>query len=111
MADANSLQENVSGVQSNGDPEMWRLVKARQERKIGDVVNDPTRGPWYSEHNGKRYVGTFDAFEQIVVTAEQLGWVHTFSDGIKRDPGDILIEVMEFVIAQRKAAGVPTSAK
>ena len=44
-------------------------------------------------------------------TAEQIAWVHTFSDGITRDSGDVLIELMEFAIQWRKANGLPTTAK
>ncbi len=112
MSDANSIQADVSGVDANsGAPEVWRKVYARQPRNIGDIVNDTTRGPWKSTHAGNTYSGTFDAFEQIVTVAEQIAWRHTFSDGIIRDCGDVLIELMEYVIAQRKAAGQPTTAK
>ena len=34
-----------------------------------------------------------------------------FSDGITRDSGDVLIELMEFAIQWRKANGLPTTAK
>lgn len=111
MSDANSVQADVSGVDAvNGTPQSWRKVLARHERNIGDIVNDPERGPWNSEHNGQHYDGTYDAFEQQVTTAEQLAWVHKFSDGITRDPGDVLIELMEFVIQWRTANKLPTSA-
>lgn len=102
---------NDQGVQVNGDPLMWRLVKARHNRNIGDVINDPTRGEWNTTHNGKAYVGTFDSGDHTTVTAEQLAWTHVFSDGIKRDSGDVLIELMEFAIQWRKANSLPTTAK
>jgi hypothetical protein len=111
MSDASSLQADISGVGVNGAPEQWRRVLARHPRAIGDIVDDPDRGPWNSSHNGQTYPGTFDAFEQQVSAAEQLAWVHTFSDGITRDSGDVLIELMEFAIQWRKANGLPTSAK
>jgi hypothetical protein len=71
----------------------------------------PEPGAWNSTHNGQSYQGTYDAFEQQVTTAEQIAWVHTFSDGIVRDSGDVLIELMEFAIQWRKANNLPTSAK
>ena len=74
-------------------------------------VDDPARGPWNSIHNGQPVQGTYDAFEQLVTVAEQLAWVHTFSDGITRDSGDVLIELMEFAIQWRQADGLPTTAK
>lgn len=112
MADANSIQSDVSGVTPGTDqPEVWRKVFARHPRNIGDIVSDASRGPWKSHHAGNTYSGTFDAFEQVAVTAEQIAFRHTFSDGIERDPGDIFIELMEFAIQWRKANGLPTSAK
>lgn len=111
MADAQSLQTDISGVTTNGMPQPWRAVLARHPRNIGDIVDDPNRGPWNSVHNGQTYQGTFDAFEQQVTTAEQIAWVHTFSDGITRDSGDVLIELMEFAIQWRKANGLPITAK
>ncbi|MGH3555303.1 MAG: hypothetical protein ACRDT5_22495, partial [Mycobacterium sp.] len=63
MADAQSLQADISGVDTNGMPEPWRLVLARHPRNIGDIVDDPNRGPWNSTHNGKSYQGTYDAFD------------------------------------------------
>ena len=111
MADPNSLQADISGVAVNGAPESWRQVLARHPRNVGDIVDDPTRGAWNSTHNGQAYQGTYDAFEQQVTVAEQIAWVHTFSDGITRDSGDVLIELMEFAIQWRKANGLPTTAK
>ena len=112
MADPNSILADVSGVEpSTGAPQGWRRVLARHNRNIGDIVNDPTRAAWNSTHNGIHYQGTYDAFEQGVTTAEQIAWVHTFSDDIVRDSGDVLIELMEFAIQWRKANGLPTSSK
>ena len=111
MADAASISNDESGVDAAGTPLAYRQVLARHPRNIGDIVNDPTRGPWNSEHNGRPYQGTFDANEQQVTIAEQIAWVHTFSDGITRDHGDVQIELMEFAIQWRKANGLPTSAK
>ena len=34
-----------------------------------------------------------------------------YGDGITRDSGDVLIELMEFAIQWRKANGLPTTAK
>jgi hypothetical protein len=111
VSDPASLQADISGVAVNGAPEPWRVVFARHPRNIGDIVDDPNRGPWNSTHNGQMYQGTYDAFEQQVTTAEQIAWVHKFSDGITRDTGDVLIELMEFAIQWRTAQGLPTSAK
>lgn len=111
VADATSIQADVSGVDvASGTPDPWRMVASRHERGPADVVNDPARGPWTSEHNGKHYDGHFDAFEQIVPMAEQISWVHTFSDGVERDLGYVLMELMEDMISRRKAAGEPPSA-
>ncbi|TDH57560.1 hypothetical protein E2F47_01985 [Mycobacterium eburneum] len=100
MSDANSIQADVSGVQVDGTPEAWRNVLARHPRNIGDIVNDPDRGPWNSEHNGQSYQGTFDAFEQMVTVAEQIAWTHTFSNGKVYDAGDVLIGLGEFLVKQ-----------
>ncbi|MGA7051530.1 MAG: hypothetical protein WBZ37_09670 [Mycobacterium sp.] len=112
MADPNSIQADVSGTDpANGAPQGWRRVLARHNRNIGDIVSDPNRQAWNSTHNGITFQGTYDAFEQGVTTAEQIAWVHTFSDGVVRDSGDVLIELMEFAIQWRKANNLPTSAK
>lgn len=111
MTTPDTLQNDISGVGINGTPEPWRLVAARHERAIGEIVHDAKRGPWNSTHNGVEFQGTFDAFEQQVAVAEQIAWVHTFSDGVTRDSGDVLIELMEFAIQWRKANKLPTSAK
>ena len=101
MADPNSLQADISGVDSgNGAPQPWRRVLARHNRNIGDIVNDPARQEWDSKHNNIAYPGTFDAFEQIVVTAEQLAWKHKFSNGKTYDSGDVLIALGEFLVKQ-----------
>jgi hypothetical protein len=100
MADAQSIINQAAGVDANGAALAYRKVKARHERNIGDVVNDPNRGPWNSTHNGVDYDGTFDADEQMVTVAEQIAWVHTFSDGVERDVGDILIGLGELLVTQ-----------
>lgn len=109
MSDANSIQSDVMGLETDGDPMAWRLVHARHPRNIGDVVNDPARGPWNSIHNGKNYDGTFDAFEQQVTIAEQIAWVHTFSDGVTRDVGDILIGLGEYLVKQGVFVAPPSA--
>lgn len=98
MSDANTIHADVSGTAADGDPMPWRRVLARHPRSVGDIVNDPARGPWNSTHNGQNHDGTFDAFEQIVTVAEQIAWTHTFSDGITRDAGDVLIGLGEFLV-------------
>lgn len=101
MPDPNTLGADISGVNpTNGQPESWRNARSRYPRDIGQIVNDPSKGPWKSEHNGQRYEGHFDAFEQIVPLTEQLSWVHKFSNGKTYDPGDILIGLGEFLIKQ-----------
>ncbi|MCV7100961.1 hypothetical protein [Mycobacterium palustre] len=110
MSDPNSLQADISGVKIDGTPNSYRNVLSRHERGARDVVDDPARGPWNSTHNGIGYQGHFDAFEQIVPIGEQISWVHTFSDGIERDLGFVLMELMEDLIARRNAAGQPTTA-
>jgi len=111
MSSPDSIQADVSGVDGSGNPQPWRQVNARHPRNIGDVINDPTRGPWNSTHNGKPYQGTYDAFEQQVAVAEQISWTHKFSDGVVRDAGDVLIELMEFAIQWRTINKLPTSSK
>mgnify|MGYP006921753443 CR=1 FL=1 len=39
MADAQSLQTDISGVTANGMPEPWRAVLARHPRNIGDIAS------------------------------------------------------------------------
>lgn len=117
MASADSVEANERGVFAPGDPragwpQPWRFVFSRHLRNIGDIVNDPNRGPWNRRQpDGKDHPGHTDMAEQMVTTAEQLAWTHKFSDGVERDPGDILIELMEFAIEWRKANGLPTTAK
>ena len=111
MSDPNTIAADVSGVNQNGDPEPWRAVAARHPRNIGDIVNDATRGPWISQHNGKPYPATYDAYEQQVSVAEQIAWTHKFSDGVVRDTGDVLIELMEFALEWRSMNHFPSSAK
>jgi hypothetical protein len=41
---------------------------------------------------------------------EQIAWTHVFSDGIERDSGDVLLELMEFAIQWRESNDLPSSA-
>jgi hypothetical protein len=41
---------------------------------------------------------------------EQIACTHVFSDGLERDSGDVLMELMEFAIQWRQANHLPTSA-
>ena len=101
MADPNSLQADISGVNPvSGAPEPWRRAYSRYNRNIGDVVNDPGRGPWQSNHNGVVYQGHFDAYEQIVPINEQIAWRHKFSNGKTYDHGDVMIALGEFLVKQ-----------
>lgn len=109
MADPNSLQADISGVDNNGDPEMWRASALRHPNGPDAIVGDPTKQAWVSTHNGVTYGASFDAFEQTTATADQIAWTWKFSDGIVRDPRFILHELMEDLIARRKAAGEPTT--
>jgi hypothetical protein len=69
------------------------------------------RGRWVRKQpDGSTHDGHTDAYEQMVMTAEQIAWTHEFSDGIVRDSGDALLEFMEFAIQWRTANGLPTSA-
>lgn len=110
MADPNSLQSDISGVDANGDPEMWRIVCSRYPQGPDAIVGNPDKQEWGSEHNDVEYAGHFDAFEQIVPIGDQISWTWKFSDGIVRDPRFILHELMEDLIARRKAAGQSTTA-
>jgi len=110
MASPDSVQADISGVKQNGNPEMYRASALRHPNGPDAIIGDPTKQAWNSTHNGVQYGASFDAFEQIVAIADQIAWVWKFSDGIVRDPRFILHELMEFVIAQRKAAGQPTTA-
>lgn len=60
--------------------------------------------------DGSQHAGHTDAYEQIVPINEQIAWTHVFSDGIERDSGDVLLELMEFAIQWRQANDLPTSA-
>lgn len=106
MADANSVDANERGTGlgtpgvKDGDPLGWRLLPARFERTLGQYVNNPATQEWRSQHNGVWYDGTADGWEQIKAIGEQIAWKHTFSDGVKRDPGDILIGLGEFLVEQ-----------
>lgn len=110
MADANSVQADISGVQANGTPNMYRASALRHANGPDAIIGDPTKQAWDSTHNGTKYGASFDAFEQIVAVADQIAWTWEFSDGIVRDARFVLHELMEFVIAQRKAANQPTTA-
>jgi len=45
-----------------------------------------------------------------VPISEQISWRRVFSDGIERDSGDVLLELMEFAIQLRTADNLPTTA-
>ncbi len=109
MADANSVADNIGGIQANGDPEMWRASALRHPNGPDAIVGDPTKQAWDSTHNGVTYGCSFDAFEQTVATADQIAWTWTFSDGIVRDQRFVMHELMEDLIARRTAAGQPTT--
>ncbi|OIN79782.1 hypothetical protein [Mycobacterium malmoense] len=116
MSDANSIQADVSGVDTNGDPvrggngSLYRIICSRFDQGPDAIVGNPDKQEWSSVHNGVEYAGHFDAFEQIVPIGDQISWKHEFSDGIVRDPRFILHELMEFAIQWRKANGLPTTA-
>lgn len=109
MSDANSIQADISGVTTDGDPEMWRASALRHDNGPDAIVGDPTKQEWNSEHKGVTYGASFDALEQIVAQADQIAWTWRFSDGIVRDPRFILHELMEDLIARRKLANEPTT--
>lgn len=111
MTTANDVQSDISGTDpSTGSPEPWRLVLDRHPRKFNQYVNDPDTQEWNSEHNGVAYQGHYDAYEQQVPDSQDSSWKNTFSDGIVRDRGDVLMELMEFAIQWRKANGLSTCA-
>lgn len=110
MADADSVQAEIAGVNVNGQPEMWRASALRHANGPDAIIGDPTKQAWNSEHNGVEYGASFDAFEQIVAIADQIAWVWKFSDGIVRDPRFVLHELMEFIIQWRTANKLPTTA-
>lgn len=117
MADPNTVQADISGVDpASGEPlrggngSLYRIVCSRYDQGPDAIVGNPDKQAWGSIHNGVHYGGHFDAFEQVVPIGDQISWVHEFSDGIVRDPRFILHELMEDLIARRKAAGQPTTA-
>ncbi|MCX2931187.1 GH25 family lysozyme [Mycobacterium sp. CVI_P3] len=111
IPNAPEIKDPAAGVDANGWPLPWRFAYSRHPRDFNQIVNDPERGPWNRRQpDGTQHDGHTDAFEQIVPINEQIAWTHVFSDGIKRDSGDVLLELMEFAIAWRKANNLPTSA-
>lgn len=117
MASPESVEANERGLFGPGNshagwPMPWRFVFSRFRRNIGDIVNDPTRGPWKRQQpDGSIHDGHTDMGEHLVTIGEQIAWTHAFSDGVVRDCGDVLIELMEFAIQWRKANNLPTTAK
>jgi hypothetical protein len=111
MADAQTLRNVAGGIADNGTPFTWRFAFSRHPRDFQQVINDPERGPWQRTlPDGQVQAGHTDAYEQIVPINEQIAWRHVFSDGIERDSGDVLLELMEFAIQWRTENGLPTSA-
>lgn len=111
MTDAQALRNIAGGIADNGSSMTWRIAFSRHQRDFQQIVNDPTRGPWNRTlSDGQVHPGHTDAYEQIVPINEQVSWRHVFSDGIERDMGDVLLELMEFAIQWRTANHVPTSA-
>lgn len=111
MTTPDQIQADVSGVNpANGAPELWRGSALRHANGPDSIVADPTKQAWNSTHNGITYGASFDAFEQVVATADQVAWTWKFSDGIVRDARFVLHELMEDLIARRKTAGSPTTA-
>ena len=100
-----------AGVDTAGWPLPWRFAFSRSPRDFNQIVNDPDRQPWRRRQpDGTEVPGHTDAYEQIVTIDEQVAWTHTFSDGITRDTGDVLLELMEFAIAWRRANNLSPSA-
>ena len=111
VVDARDIQNTEAGVDANGWPCAWRFAYSRHPRDFNQIVNDPRRGPRLrTQPDGTKHDGHTDAYEQIVPINEQIAWTHVFSDGIKRDSGDVLLELMELAIEWRKANNLPTSA-
>ena len=111
VVDARDIQNAVAGIDANGSPFPWRFAYSRHPRDFNQINNDPDRGPWRrTQPDGTERAGHTDAYEQIVPINEQIAWTHVFSDGIRRDSGDVLLELMEFAIQWRKANNLPTSA-
>jgi len=99
-----------AGVDTAGWPLPWRFAYSRSPRDFNQIVNDPDRQPWRRRQpDGTEVLGHTDAYEQIVTIDEQVAWTHTFSDGITRDMADVLLELMEFAIAWRKANNLSSS--
>ncbi|TXI62209.1 hypothetical protein [Mycolicibacterium mageritense] len=117
MSAAEELEAQSRGVfppsdqqKRGGWPQPWRFVFSRFPRPFNAIVKDPARGPWGRvQPDGSWHDGHTDSDEQTVTVAEQIAWRNTFSDGITRDHGDVMIELMEDLIARRKAAGQSTS--
>lgn len=111
MADANSVQSDLSGVDpGSGSPQMWRASALRHPNGPDAIVGDPTKQAWNSLHNGATYGASFDALEQIVAIADQTAWTWKFSDGVVRDARFVLHELMEDLLARRKAGtAAPTA--
>ncbi len=108
--DAQDIKNAIAGVRADGSPLEYRVAHSRYPRDFNQIINDRDRGPWHRTYDGTELAGHTDAYEQIVPINEQIAWTHVFSDGINRDSGDVLLEVMEFVIQWRKANNLPTSA-
>ncbi|MBN3455087.1 C39 family peptidase [Mycobacterium sp. DSM 3803] len=111
MPEAQEIKDATAGVAANGWPFDWRWAYSRHPRDFNQIVDDPSRGPWSRVMpDGSQHAGHTDAYEQIVPINEQIAWTHVFSDGIERDSGDVLLELMEFAIQWRQANDLPTSA-
>ena len=117
MSAAEELEAQSRGVfppsdeqKRGGWPQPWRFVYSRFARPFNSIVKDPARGPWGRVQPDKTWQnGHTDSDEQTVTIGEQIAWRNEFSDGIDRDHGDVMIELMEDLIARRKAAGQSTS--
>ncbi|NOR03720.1 hypothetical protein HGK72_27090 [Mycolicibacterium fortuitum] len=117
MSAADELEAQTRGLFPPSDPEKrggwpqpWRFVFSRFPRPFNAIVKDPARGQWWRKQpDGTDQPGHTDSDEQTVAIGEQIAWRNEFSDGIVRDHGDVMIELMEDLIARRKAAGQSTS--
>lgn len=108
--DLRDIRNTIAGVSASGWPAQYRMAYSRHPRAFNDVVADPDRGPWKRRQPDNSEVdGHTNALEQIVPINEQIAWTHTFSDGIVRDSGDVMMELMEFAIQWRTANKLPTS--
>lgn len=118
MSAAEELEAQSRGVfppsdpqKRGGWPQTWRFVYSRFKRPFNEIVLDPARGPWGRVQPDNTWQdGHTDSDEQTVTIGEQIAWRNEFSDGIVRDSGDVLLELMEFAIQWRQANGLPTSA-